>query len=198
MGMGEPLLNLKHVVRAIRCLNENIGIGGRHITVSTVGIPNAIAKLALEKLPITLAVSLHAPDQETRQRIVPSARYYPIDALIDDAKEYFRVTGKRVTFEYTLLAGVNDSLEQAKMLGKLLKRKFGVGGAHVNVIPWNPVEELRDVHERPSGNAIHRFCAILRDEGVNQTIRKTRGSDIDGACGQLRGEFERRRRADAH
>lgn len=192
MGMGEPLLNMKNVVRAIRCMNEDIGIGGRHITVSTVGIPNSLAKFAAEKLPITLAVSLHAPDQETREKIVPSARNYSIDDLLNDARDYFRVTGRRVTFEYTLLAGVNDSPHQAKLLGKTLKRKFGPG-AHVNVIPWNPIEELSSKHSRPSGNALHRFCSILSEEGVNQSIRRTRGLETEAACGQLRGDFERRR-----
>lgn len=187
MGMGEPMLNMKSVVRAIRCLNEDIGIGGRHITVSTVGIPNSLRLLAQEKLQATVAISLHAPDQETRMKIVPSARHYPFEELLDDAKAYFKETGRRVTFEYTLLAGVNDSPSQAQRLSRMLKRKFGAG-AHVNIIPWNKIDGVD--HEKPSGNAVHRFCAAL--EGISHTIRRTRGDDVSAACGMLTGEFERR------
>ena len=188
MGMGEPMLNLKQVVRAIRCLNEDVGIGGRHITVSTVGIPGSLRKLAKEKMQITLAVSLHAPDQETRERIVPSAKYYPIDDLLEDSRAYFKETGRRVTFEYTLLSGVNDSPSHAVRLSRLLKRKFGVGSTHVNVIPWNNIDGMD--FERPSGNRVHRFCSAL--EGVTHTIRRTRGLEASAACGQLAGDFERR------
>ena len=188
MGMGEPMLNLKQVVRAIRCLNEDVGIGGRHITVSTVGIPGSLRKLAKEKMQITLAVSLHAPDQETRERIVPSAKYYPIDDLLEDSRAYFKETGRRVTFEYMLLAGVNDSPSHAVRLSRLLKRKFGVGSTHVNVIPWNNIDGMD--FERPSGNRVHRFCSAL--EGVTHTIRRTRGLEASAACGQLAGDFERR------
>ena len=187
MGMGEPMLNLKQVVRAIRCLNEDVGIGGRHITLSTVGIPGSIRKLAKEKLQITLAVSLHAPDQETRELIVPSAKYYPIDDLLEDSRAYFKETGRRVTFEYTLLAGVNDSPSHAVRLSRLLKRKFGAGSTHVNVIPWNNIDGMD--FERPSGNQVHRFCSAL--EGVTHTIRRTRGLETSAACGQLAGDFER-------
>ena len=188
MGMGEPMLNIKSVVQAIRCLNEDVGIGGRHITVSTVGIPNSLKKLAKEKLAITLAISLHAPDQHTRAKIVPSAKYYPMEDLLNDARAYFKETGRRVTFEYTLLAGVNDSPSQAKALSRMLKRKFGTG-AHVNIIPWNNIDGIN--HTRPSGNAIHRFCAQL-EGGVTHTIRRTRGLDTNAACGMLTGAFERR------
>jgi 23S rRNA (adenine2503-C2)-methyltransferase len=187
MGMGEPMLNLKQVVRAIRCLNEDVGIGGRHITLSTVGIPGSIRKLAKEKMQITLAVSLHAPDQETREQIVPSAKYYPIDDLLEDSRAYFKETGRRVTFEYTLLAGVNDSPSHAVRLSRLLKRKFGAGSTHVNVIPWNNIDGMD--FERPSGNQVHRFCSAL--EGVTHTIRRTRGLETSAACGQLAGDFER-------
>ena len=182
MGMGEPMLNMKEVARAIRTLNEDVGISARSITVSTVGIPNAIMKFAKYKLQCTLAVSLHAPDQETREKIVPSAKYYSIEHLLEDSKSYFKETGRRVTFEYTLLAGVNDSAHQARMLGRMLKRAFR-NGVHVNVIPWNNVDGIN--HSRPSGNAIHRFCSALAEEGVNQSIRKTRGLESNAACGQL-------------
>jgi 23S rRNA (adenine2503-C2)-methyltransferase len=185
MGMGEPMLNMKEVIKAIRTLNEDVGIGARSITVSTVGLPNALTKLAKHKLQCTLAVSLHAPDQATREKLVPSAKYYPIEQLIEDSKSYFKETGRRVTFEYTLLAGVNDSVYQARALGRMLKRAFG-SGAHVNVIPWNNVDGIN--HTRPSGNAIHKFCGALAAEGVNQSIRKTRGLESNAACGQLAGQ----------
>ena len=185
MGMGEPMLNMNEVVKAIRTLNEDVGIGGRSITVSTVGIPNAMAKFAKHKLQCTLAVSLHASDQVTREKIVPSAKYYPIEQLIEDSKSYFKETGRRVTFEYTLLAGVNDSVYQARSLGRMLKRAFG-SGAHVNVIPWNNVDGIN--HTRPSGNVIHKFCGALAAEGVNQSIRRTRGLESNAACGQLAGQ----------
>ena len=110
-----------------------------------------------------------------------------MEDLLDDARAYFKETGRRVSFEYTLLAGVNDAPSQAKALGRMLKRKFGTG-AHVNIIPWNTIDGV--THTRPSGNAIHRFCASL--EGVSHTIRRTRGLDTNAACGMLTGAFERR------
>ena len=141
MGMGEPLLNVPAVIHAVRVLNEEVGIGARKITVSTVGVPNSIRRLAQEKLQITLAVSLHAPNQRLRESLVPSAKAYPLSALMEDCVAYFETTGRRVSFEYTLLAGVNDSSACAVELAQLLK-KYQVGGAwHVNLIPWNPVDE---------------------------------------------------------
>ncbi|CAI5472530.1 unnamed protein product [Closterium sp. Yama58-4] len=122
MGMGEPLLNLPAVLRAHKCLNQDVGIGQRNITISTVGVPNAIARLAQHKLQSTLAVSLHAPNQQLREALVPSAKAYPIEALLADCRGYFNTTGRRVSFEYTLLAGVNDQVEHARELASLLRR----------------------------------------------------------------------------
>jgi 23S rRNA (adenine2503-C2)-methyltransferase len=138
MGMGEPMLNLKSVLEAHRCFNKELKIGQRMMTISTVGVPNTIKMLASHKLQSTLAVSLHAPNQKLRETIVPSAKSYPLGALMDDCKSYFLETGRRVSFEYTLLAGINDEKEHAEELADLL-RTCG-GGYHVNLIPYNPIE----------------------------------------------------------
>ncbi|XVF75334.1 hypothetical protein PTKIN_Ptkin13bG0179600 [Pterospermum kingtungense] len=138
MGMGEPMLNLKSVLDAHRCLNKDVQIGQRMITISTVGVPNTIKKLASHKLQSTLAVSLHAPNQKLREMIVPSAKSYPLDAIMKDCRDYFAETSRRVSFEYALLAGVNDSVEQAAELAELL-HEWG-RGYHVNLIPFNPIE----------------------------------------------------------
>ena len=202
MGMGEPLINLREVLRAHRCLNRDIGIGGRYFTISTVGVPNTLSKLAAHRLQATLAVSLHAPDQVLRERLVPSAKAYPLEALLKDCKLYKQTTGRRVTFEYTLLAGENDSPAHAKALAKLLRSHVG-RGCHVNILPWNPVrgaaeEEDRDGaaqvhHQRPSKTAVKRFTEALgAEKGITHTVRRTRGLDADAACGQLTGSFERK------
>ena len=200
MGMGEPLLNLREVLRAHRCLNRDVGIGGRYFTISTVGVPNTLSKLAAHRLQATLAVSLHAPYQELREKLVPSAKAYPLDALLEDCKLYKQTTGRRVTFEYTLLADENDSPEHAKALGKLLRSHVG-RGCHVNLLPWNPVgagdeaDQQPDVHHRrPSKTAVKRFTdALALEKGITYTVRRTRGLEADAACGQLTGSFERRR-----
>ena len=202
MGMGEPLLNLREVLRAHRCLNRDVGIGGRYFTISTVGVPNALSKLAAHRLQATLAVSLHAPNQALREKLVPSAKAYPLEALLEDCKLYKQTTGRRVTFEYTLLAGENDSPEQAKALAKLLRSHVG-RGCHVNLLPWNPVgggaedDEKEDVvhHRRPSKTAVRRFTdALALERGITHTVRRTRGLEADAACGQLTGSFERKKR----
>jgi 23S rRNA (adenine2503-C2)-methyltransferase len=194
MGMGEPLMNLGNVLEAHRCLNADVGIGGRYFTISTVGVPNAIAKLAAHKLQATLAVSLHAPNQALRERLIPSAKAYPLDALLRDCRAYKKVTGRRVTFEYTLLAGENDSVEHAEALAALLRRNVG-GGCHVNLLPWNPVRGAEETHARPSAKATRRFAeALERERGITLTVRKTRGLEADAACGQLTGSFVRKRR----
>ena len=151
MGMGEPLLNLREVLRAHRCLNRDVGIGGRYFTISTVGVPNALSKLATHRLQATLAVSLHAPTQELRERLIPSAKAFPLDALLEEVRMYRKATGRRVTFEYTLLAGENDSEDHARALAKLLRSKVG-RGCHINLLPWNPVAEqtTRDRRSLPS------------------------------------------------
>ena len=149
MGMGEPLLNLREVLRAHRCLNRDVGIGGRYFTISTVGVPNALSKLAAHRLQATLAVSLHAPTQELRERLIPSAKAFPLDALLEEVRLFRKATGRRVTFEYTLLAGENDSEDHARALAKLLRSKVG-RGSHINLLPWNPVAGACLLYTSPS------------------------------------------------
>ncbi|KAI3950110.1 hypothetical protein MKW98_008555 [Papaver atlanticum] len=187
MGMGEPMLNLKAVLEAHRCLNKDIQIGQRMITISTVGVPNTIKKLASHKLQSTLAVSLHAPNQRLRETIVPSAKAYPLDALMKDCKDYFDETSRRVSFEYTLLAGVNDAVEHAVELAELL-RAWG-SGYHVNLIPFNPIEDTE--FRRPYKKTILAFAAALESRKVTTSIRQTRGLDANAACGQLRNSFQK-------
>ena len=148
-------------------------------------------KIRLEEEGATvLAVSLHAPTQELSERLIPSAKAYPLDALLNDVRNYKKATGRRVTFEYTLLAGENDSPEHARALAKLLRSKVG-RGCHINLLPWNPVAGTS--HTRPSRSAVHRFCdALAKESGVSHTIRATRGLEASAACGQLTGSFERK------
>ncbi|XP_077216640.1 radical SAM superfamily protein [Tasmannia lanceolata] len=187
MGMGEPMLNLKSVLEAHRCLNKDVQIGQRMITISTVGVPNTIKKLASYKLQSTLAVSLHAPNQKLRETIVPSAKSYPLDAIMSDCKDYFLETGRRVSFEYTLLAGINDCAEHAVELAEMLHR-WG-GGYHVNLIPFNPIEGSE--YRRPYKKTILAFAAALESRKITVSIRQTRGLDASAACGQLRNEFQK-------
>jgi len=185
MGMGEPLLNLPEVSRALRFMNEQLGIGRHHITISTVGIYNGLPKLADQNLGCGLAVSLHAPNQALREQIIPSARTLPLETLMEDCMIFRRLTNCKVTFEYTLLAGVNDRKEHAEELAHLLG-KYGLKH-HVNLIPWNKVEGLD--YKRPSRNAVFVFQKILTDHDVPCTIRETRGLEASAACGQLRNDF---------
>lgn len=187
MGMGEPLLNLPSVVQSYHILNSQVGIGSRNITISTVGVPNAIRALAAHQLQITLAVSIHAPTQELRQSIIPSAAAYPLDALMSDCAYYFQKTGRRVSFEYTLLAGVNDSPEHAQALSTLLRR-YDLR-SHVNVIPWNPVDDSE--HRRPSKRSVSLFLKALEGCKVACSLRNTRGLEAAAACGQLRNKFQK-------
>eukprot|EP00250_Pteridium_aquilinum_P020066 c24687_g1_i1 orf=35-1303(+) len=187
MGMGEPMLNLQNVLAAHRSLNEDVGIGQRMITISTVGVPNTIARLAEHKLQSTLAVSLHAPNQQLREKIVPSAKSYPLEALLADCKDYFVKTNRRVSFEYTLLAGINDGESHAMEFVDLLHRwKLG---HHVNLIPYNPVSDSE--FKRPYKKTVLAFEKILNDRGVTASVRQTRGVDANAACGQLRNEFQK-------
>lgn len=188
MGMGEPLLNLPAVAASYHLLHDGLGISGRAITISTVGVPNAIWKLAAMDLPVTLAVSIHAPNQKLRESIIPSAKVYPIGALMKDCEHYFRKTKRRVTFEYTLLGGVNDQPQHARELAALL-RSHNMA-SHVNVIPWNPVDDSE--FERPSERDTADFTRALEAEGVATTLRATRGLEAAAACGQLRNEFQKR------
>ncbi|PNW88753.1 hypothetical protein CHLRE_01g043000v5 [Chlamydomonas reinhardtii] len=187
MGMGEPLLNLPSVTRAYHGLNKQIGIGGAFITISTVGVPNAIRRLAGADLKATLAVSLHAPNQALRESIIPSAKAYPIEALLEDCAAYFKRTGRRVTFEYTLLSGVNDEVAHAQELVALLQRYNLM--SHVNVIPWNPVDESE--FQRPSRNRVFAFTRAVEAAGLPCTVRETRGLEAAAACGQLRNQFQK-------
>ncbi|XP_028792690.1 uncharacterized protein LOC114748456 isoform X2 [Neltuma alba] len=185
MGMGEPMLNMKRVLEAHHCLNKDVQIGQRMITISTVGVPNTIKKLASHKLQSTLAVSLHAPNQKLRESIVPSAKSYPLDALMRDCKEYFLETSRRISFEYALLAGVNDSVDHAVELAQLL---HGWGhGYHVNLIPFNPIEGSE--YHRPYKKAA--FVSALESRNIAVSVRQTRGLDANAACGQLRNNFQK-------
>ncbi|MGB5914970.1 MAG: 23S rRNA (adenine(2503)-C(2))-methyltransferase RlmN [Phormidesmis sp.] len=180
MGMGEPLLNTESVVAAVRSLNQDIGVGQRMITVSTVGIPGHIRRLAEERMQITLAVSLHASNQTLRRQLIPSAEKYPIDALLDECRDYVNLTGRRVSFEYVLLADVNDRPEHALELANDL-RGFQT---HVNLIPYNPISEVD--YQRPSRQRIESFTQQLKDKGIAVSVRYSRGLEKDAACGQLR------------
>lgn len=187
MGMGEPMLNLKAVLEAHHCLNKDVRIGQRMITISTVGVPNTIKKLASCKLQSTLAVSLHAPNQKLRETIVPSAKSYPLDALMTDCRDYFLETNRRVSFEYALLAGINDSEHHAAELAELLHESGS--GYHVNLIPFNPIEGSE--YQRPSKRAVLAFADALESSKITVSVRQTRGLDANAACGQLRNKFQK-------
>lgn len=180
MGMGEPLLNFENVIKALHLLNDEVGIGMRRMTLSSVGIPSAIDRLRELDLQITLAVSLHAPTDELRQSLIPVANRYPLDELMRSCREYANQTKRRITFEYLLLAGVNDSPEQGVELAKLLRHTL----CNVNLIPFNEVEGLPC--KRPSREAIKAFRLALEENGVEVTQRMERGHSISAACGQLR------------
>jgi 23S rRNA (adenine2503-C2)-methyltransferase len=180
MGMGEPLLNLDNVLAAIQCLNQDVGIGQRNITLSTVGIPGRIRRLAEHRLQITLAVSLHASNQALREHLIPSARQYPLEALLDECREYVQITGRRVTFEYIVLAGLNDRRDHAIELADHL-RGFQ---SHVNLIPYNPISEVD--YQRPSARQLQAFMDALKERHIAVSVRRSRGLEADAACGQLR------------
>lgn len=182
MGLGEPLANYRNVLEAIRIINADWGlnIGARKITVSTIGLPNQIRRLAGEALQINLAISLHAPDDALRRKLIPWAANISIDELIAAGRHYFDRTGREVTLEYVLLAGVNDRLEQANELVRVCRRMR----CNVNLLRYNPVAGLP--YERPTSSDTHHFVERLRSRGVNVHVRKSRGLDIDAACGQLR------------
>jgi 23S rRNA (adenine2503-C2)-methyltransferase len=180
MGMGEPLLNLDSVLAAVRSLNEDVGIGKRSITLSTVGIPGRIRKLSSYQLQSTLAVSLHAPNQAIRELLIPSARAYPLEALLAECREYVQITGRRITFEYIVLGNLNDQPEHAEELAQHL-RGFQ---SHVNLIPYNPITDAD--YQRPSDRQIRTFLNVLKQNHIAASIRQSRGLDKDAACGQLR------------
>lgn len=180
MGMGEPLLNLDAVLEAVRSMNEDVGIGQRSLTISTVGIPGRIRQLAEHHLQVTLAISLHASNQRIREQLIPTARRYPLEALLDECREYVQITGRRVTFEYILLAGLNDLPEHAIELARHL-RGFQ---SHVNLIPYNPIDEVD--YQRPSPRRIQAFVEALEKQHIAVSVRRSRGLEKDAACGQLR------------
>ncbi|MBD1831786.1 23S rRNA (adenine(2503)-C(2))-methyltransferase RlmN [Cyanobacteria bacterium FACHB-472] len=180
MGMGEPLLNTDNVLGAIESLNKDVGIGQRWMTVSTVGVRDRIHQLAKHQLQVTLAVSLHAPNQALREKLIPTAHRYPLDELLAECREYVEITRRRISFEYILLAGVNDLPEHAEQLGKQL-RGFQ---CHVNLIPYNPIQEAD--YQRPSSIRIQSFVSALKKQHIAVSIRYSRGLEADAACGQLR------------
>ncbi|MCL5964252.1 MAG: 23S rRNA (adenine(2503)-C(2))-methyltransferase RlmN [Deinococcus sp.] len=181
MGMGEPLLNLDQVLFAIRTMlhPEALAMSPRRITLSTVGIPKGIYRLAEEDVAVRLALSLHAPDDETRKTIIPTAHRYSLEEIMEAVRTYFAKTKRRVTFEYTMLKGVNDHVWQARALAKHLS---GLS-AHLNLIPFNPWEgsPLTGTHR----DGILRFAATLHNMGVPVSVRWSRGRDVGAACGQL-------------
>ncbi|HHZ02852.1 MAG TPA: 23S rRNA (adenine(2503)-C(2))-methyltransferase RlmN [Tissierellia bacterium] len=185
MGSGEPLENFDNIVRFLNIINHEQGqnISMRKITLSTSGIIPNIYKLADINIPITLAISLHAPSQDKREKIMPIARKHKLKDLLDACDYYVRVTGRRLTFEYILIKGFNDSQEDAVKLSNLLKNKL----ANVNLIPCNYVKEA---NIQPSDNLdIEKFKRILTENGINATVRRELGSDINAACGQLRNDL---------
>jgi 23S rRNA (adenine2503-C2)-methyltransferase len=186
MGMGEALANYKASIGAIRRLTDpapdGLGMSARGITMSTVGLVPAIDKLAAERIPVTLALSLHAPDDELRNQLVPINTRWSVDEAIDAAYRYFGVTGRRVSIEYALIRNMNDQGWRADLLGKKLNAR-GRGWVHVNPIPLNPTPGSRWTASEPGVE--REFVRRLRASGVPTTVRDTRGSDIDGACGQL-------------
>jgi 23S rRNA (adenine2503-C2)-methyltransferase len=182
MGMGEPLANLDHLLPALDEATHphGLGIGARRITISTVGIPTAIRRLAEKDLQYHLAVSLHAADDELRSRLVPVNAKIGLAAILEAADDYFAATGRRLTFEYVLLGGINDRPSDARKLAALLRDRTAL----VNVIPYNPVSGLP--YETPTADAVSRFTSILEASGVAIRVRRRKGDKINAACGQLR------------
>ncbi len=186
MGMGEPLLNIDHLLLSIKSINEDFKISQRKITVSTVAIPKMINKLSEKSFQIlgncqfTLAISLHASSQKTREKIIPSARNYDIKNIIEDCKQFVKDTGRRVSFEYLMLSGVNDKLEHANELSNLLKGFQ----CHVNLIQYNQIDEVE--FKRASMRSLQLFQSRLSNNGIAVSFRKSRGLDKNAACGQLR------------
>ena len=182
MGIGEPLDNYDNTLRFLRLINhpDHLCIGHRHISLSTCGLCDKIRALADENLQITLSVSLHAPDSETRKKLMPVARKFELDELIDSCKYYIEKTGRRISFEYSMIHGENDTPEHAKKLSALLSGLL----AHVNLIPLNAVKERSYV--KSSKEAIAEFVKILEKHHITATVRRRLGSDINASCGQLR------------
>lgn len=193
MGIGEPLDNYDNVTRFLELVNspEGANIGMRHISLSTCGVVPKIRALAESELQLTLSVSLHAPDDETRNRIMPVNRTWNVEALLSACRDYFKATGRRISFEYAMIRGVNDSSEAA---GLLIRRLHGMA-AHVNLIPLNHVDE--SPFEPSERQTVLRFQKQLEDSGIACTVRRTLGSDIDASCGQLRRKYRQTEQASA-
>jgi 23S rRNA (adenine2503-C2)-methyltransferase len=182
MGTGEPLDNFENVIKFLGIVNhpQGINIGMRHITISTCGLVQEIKRLADMELQITLAVSLHAPNDEIRKKMMPVANKYPLSELLDACRYYIQKTNRRITFEYALINGVNDRDSDAEELSYLLKRIL----CHVNLIPVNEIKERE--YKKSNAHNIERFKKILLEKGIETTVRRELGSDINAACGQLR------------
>ena len=197
MGIGEPLDNYDNVIKFLRIVGhpKGINIGYRHISLSTCGVVDGIMKLMREDLPITLSISLHAADDRTRSEIMPVNRKWNIDALLDACKKYFAATGRRISFEYTLISGKNDSVEAANTLAALLNSRLRSRTEsmpiHVNLIPVNAVKERE--FKVPDRAAVNKFAAALEARGIRATVRRTLGEDINASCGQLRRKAESER-----
>lgn len=183
MGMGEPLANTDQVWAAVHVLHDELGISARHLTISTVGVVPGIRRLAEADLPVNLAVSLHAATDEVRNPLVPLGRRYPLAALIEACADYVESTGRRLSFEWALIAGINDTDEQAAALAPIARQLR----AHVNLIPLNPTPGYLTLGS--SVKAVNAFRDRLLGLGVNATVRRNRGTDIDAACGQLRASM---------
>lgn len=185
MGSGEPLDNYNNVIKFLKTIHSEKGqnLGYRHITLSTCGIVPKIIELADEELPITLSISLHAATDIERSKIMPISNRYKIDDILNACKYYINKTNRRITFEYTLIKGINDDKKDAVNLSKLLKGML----CHVNLIPLNPIKEVE--LKKTNDNYVNRFKQILDDYNINATIRKERGADINAACGQLRRDY---------
>lgn len=188
MGIGEPLDNFDNVMRFLKLVNDPLGmnIGMRHISLSTCGLIERFDDLADRDLQLTLSVSLHAPDDETRSRLMPANRGRGVDKLMEACRRYYERTGRRISFEYAMIDGVNDTEYHARLLAKRAKSV----GAHVNLIPLNHVEE-REFRPSTAGH-MKAFIKILEDEKVNVTVRRRLGSDVDASCGQLRRKMEKK------
>ena len=189
MGIGEPLDNFDNVMRFLELVNhpKGMNIGMRHISLSTCGLIERFDDLAERDLQLTLSVSLHAPDDETRSRIMPANRGRGVDELFRKCQEYFQRTGRRISFEYAMIDGVNDTPQQAQLLARRVKPL----GAHVNLIPLNHVDERSFQPSTPDN--LRRFLDILTENGVNVTVRRRLGSDVNASCGQLRRSVMRDR-----
>lgn len=190
MGIGEPLDNYDNVLKFLHLVNakDGLNIGYRHISLSTCGIVDKIERLMEEDLPITLSISLHAPDDETRSAIMPINKRFGVDALLEVCRAYYARTGRRISFEYTLIAGKNDSRENAATLARVLNAKLRskteTMPIHVNLIPVNEVSETGFRHS--SRDAVNAFAKVLESKGIRATVRRKLGSDINASCGQLR------------